>query len=386
MGIEWKSTGHVGGQGPLCGLRIVELTHVLAGPICGLMLADMGAEVIKVERPPAGDGQRWDVASEDTVGPYSASFSTLNRNKRSVVLDLKTVEDREILLELLGSADALVHNYRGGVLERLGLGYEEISKRFPSLIYCTISGFGTTGPWASRGGFDLVAQAMSGVMTFTGPEYGSEPIKCGVPLTDIAGGVLLAMGMLAALHRRSQTGLGDHVDTSLLEAGVMFTFLQSAVSLATGNVPKPMGSAHPLYSPYETYKAEGGWIALGTANEANWKRLVEILGRPELATDERFSTTPKRVENRTDLTAELSACLIAKTRDAWVEELSAAGIPCGPVLNVPEMLSHPQVLAREMIVEVEHEAFGSYRAIGCPIKFRNAGLAKPRAAPLLNEH
>lgn len=386
MGVQWKTRSNVDGQGPLNGLRIVELTHVLAGPICGLMLADMGADIIKVERPPAGDGQRWDVASEDTVGPYSASFSTLNRNKRSVVLDLKTADDREKLLALLESADALVHNYRGGVLDRLGLGYEYISKRFPSLIYCTISGFGTTGPWADRGGFDLVAQAMCGVMTFTGPENGTEPIKCGVPLTDIAGGVLLAMGLLAALHRRSQTGMGDHVDTSLLETGVMFTFLQSAVSLATGNVPKAMGSAHPLYSPYEVYRTEDGWIALGTANEANWTRLLDILGRSDLARDDRFSTTPKRVENRADLKAELSARLVTKRRDAWVEELSAAGIPCGPVLNVPEMLTHPQVLARRMVVEVEHEAFGAYKAIGCPIKFQNAGLAGPRAAPLLNEH
>ena len=346
----------------------------------------MGADIIKIERPPQGDGQRWDVASEDSVGPYSASFATLNRNKRSLVLDLKSDDDRQILMDLLKTADILVHNYRGGVLERLGFGYEQIRALFPSLIYCTISGFGRTGPWAPRGGFDLVAQAMSGIMTFTGPENGEEPIKCGVPLTDIMCGVLAAMGVLAAAHRRKQTGLGDHVDTSLLEAGVMFTFLQSAVSLSSGLLPTAMGSAHPLYSPYEVYRTEDGWIALGTANEANWKRLVEILGRPELSTDIRFCDTPRRVENRIELKAELSACLIRKPRDVWVDIFSDAGIPNGPVLNVPEMLSHPQVLARDMVVEVEHAAFGAYKAIGSPVKFQSAGLAAPVAAPLLTKH
>jgi len=384
--IDWKTHGHRPDAGPLSGLHVIELSHVLAGPICGLLLADMGAEVIKVERPPQGDGQRWDSAAEDSVGPYSSSFGLLNRNKRSLVLDLKQEPDRATLLRLLVGADVLVHNYSAGVLDRFGFGYATLKDRFPALVYCSISGFGRSGPWSERGGYDLAVQAMSGIMSFTGPEEGGEPVKCGPPVTDIATGILSATGILAALNRRHLTGQGDHVDTSLLEAGVMFTFLQSAVSLASGVLPRPLGSAHPLYAPYEVFPAADGWVALGTASEATWRKLVEMLGQPELAEDPRFATTAARVQNRLALKAALSVGFRKRPRDAWVEDLTAAGIPSGPLLTVPEMHLHPQVQARDMIVEVEHPAFGAYRAIGCPLKFEAAGRVPPKPAPLLDEH
>lgn len=386
MTAHWKPVDQAQAQGPLQGLRVVELAHVLAGPICGLMLADLGADVLKIERPPKGDGQRWDVAAADSIGPYSASFSVLNRNKRSLLLDLKQEHDRTQLIELLSSADVLLHNYRTGALDRLGFGYEAMRERFPNLIYCSISGFGGAGPWSQRGGYDLVAQAMSGIMSFTGPEGSNEPIKCGVPITDIASGILAATGILAALHRRQTTGEGDHVQTSLLEAGVMFTYLQSAITLASGTIPIPLGSAHPLYAPYEVYQASDGWIALGTANEANWLRLVEVIGRPELARNPRFSTTSARVENRKELKTALSQCFAGAPRDTWVERLAEAGVPCGPVLTVPQMLEHSQVQSCGMVVSLHHREFGDSRAIGCPLKFSRAGTALPKPAPLLNEN
>ena len=372
--------------GPLGGLRVIELGHVVAGPVCGLLLADLGAEVVKVERPPRGDGQRWDVAAYDSLGPFSASFAALNRNKRSRVLDLASAEGRAALLELLEGADVLVHNYRAEVLERFGLGHETLRRRFPSLVYCTISGYGRSGPWADRGGFDLIAQAMSGIMSFTGPADSTEPVKCGVPLTDIGAGMLAAVGILAALQRRQRTGRGDHVDTSLLEAGVLFTCLQSAITLANGRVPEPLGTAHPLYAPYEAYRAADGWLALGTANDRNWERLTALVGAAELASDARFSSTAARIRNRRALTEALAAHLAEQPRDELLAKLAEARIPGGPVLSVPEMLAHPQVLARDMVVSLEHPAIGRYRTLGCPIKFAEAGAPPPRSAPLLDEH
>lgn len=366
---------------PLAGTTVVELSHVLAGPICGLMLANLGARVIKVERPPKGDGQRWDVAEEDRLGTDSASFFTLNRGKDGRMLDLKSAPDRAALWALINEADVVVENYRAGVLDRLGFGYADIAARKPDIVYCSVSGFGRTGPWAERGGFDLIAQAMSGLMSFTGIEGDERPVKCGPPVTDIMAGVLAAMGVLAALNRRARTGQGDHVETSLLEAGVMLTYLQSALTLASDVTPTPMGTAHPLYSPYECYRCADGWIALGTANEANWQRLLEALGAPEIADDPRFATTPLRVTNRHALTAALTERFGTDSRDAWVAKLAAAGVPCGPVLTIPEMVEHPQVLARDMIVEADHAELGRARTVGFPIKFACSDTPDLKPAP-----
>lgn len=384
--VKWNSLDRTATGGPLAGLRVIEFSHVLAGPICGQLLADMGAEVIKVERPPKGDTQRWDVAAEDNLGPYSASFFTLNRGKRSLVLDLKQEQHRAVAFGLIEDADVLVQNYRVGTLDRLGFGFDELRTKFPQLIYCSISGFGQTGPWADRGGFDLVAQAMSGIMSFTGSEGSEEPIKCGAPMTDIASGILGVCGILAALHRRNSGGEGEHVDIALLDAGVMFTYLQSSIAMASGSTPGPLGSGHPLYAPYEAFPVSDGWIALGTANDDSWKRLLAILEVPELATDTRFQTTASRVENRSALYKILAPRFLSASRDHWVETLAQSGIPCGPVLNVPEMLQHPQILHREMVLDVPHPDGGNKKAIGCPIKFSLAERVVPKPAPLLNEH
>ena len=368
---------------PLAGLKVVELSHVLAGPICGLMLANMGAEVVKIERPPKGDSQRWDVAAEDSLGSDSATFFALNRGKQSRVLDLKVAPDRAALWRIIERSDVLIENYRVGVLDRLGFGYAEVSKRQPQLVYCSLSGFGRTGPWADRGGFDLVAQAMSGIMSFTGPEGEEAPIKCGPPVTDIMTGILAATGVLAALQRRARTGKGDHVETSLLDAGVMLTTLQSALALASSTVPEPMGTAHPLYAPYQCYQTADGWIALGTANEPNWRRLLGALDAEALADDAKFATTQARVKNRHDLTAALTARMRNQKRDDLVEKLTAAGVPCGPVLNVQEMLEHPQVRARALVLDAPHSELGSAMTVGFPLKFSQASLPELPPAPRL---
>lgn len=384
--IKWRSTGAPDSGALLSGLRVLEFSHVLAAPICGQLLADLGAEVIKVERPPKGDSQRWDVSVEDSLGPYSATFFTLNRGKRSLVLDLKKEEDRTVAMDLLADADVMLQNYRVGILDKLGFGFAELHKKFPRLVYCSVSGYGQTGPWKDRGGFDLVAQAMCGIMTFTGPVGSSEPIKCGPPITDIAAGILSSSGILAALYRRERIGSGDHVDVSLLDAGVMFTYLHSALALASNVEAKPMGSGHPLYTPYEAYPVQDGWIALGTANENNWRKLINILGSPEIGSDPRFCDTPTRFANREALRDLLSARFKTGGRDYWLDLLTEAGIPCGPVLEVKEMLQHPQVLHRQMVIDVPHPDGGTAKAIGCPIKFALAANPAPRPAPLLDQH
>jgi crotonobetainyl-CoA:carnitine CoA-transferase CaiB-like acyl-CoA transferase len=266
-------------MGPLDGLKVIELAHIMAGPCCGLMLADLGADVIKVEKAPAGDDSRRFLPPD--IEGESAAFLMMNRNKRGIVVDLKTEAGKEVVRRLLTDADVVIENYRKGTMERLGLGYDSLSARNPGLIYCEISGFGRTGPYAERGGFDLIAQGMSGLMSITGEAPGRPPVKCGAPVTDITAGILAAMGVLAAYVERQRTGRGQRVDTSLFEAGIVHTFWQSAICLATGVAPGPMGSAHPLNAPYQAFETADGWITVGAANQANWlKLLVRISGPP----------------------------------------------------------------------------------------------------------
>ncbi len=376
----------VGRDTPLAGVKVVEISHVLAGSICGLMLADLGAQVVKVERPPHGDGQRWDVSDDDRLGSDSASFFLLNRGKDSVVLDLKTEAGRDDLWALLDAADVLVENYRVGVLDRLGFGHEEVSARLPGIVYCSISGYGRSGPWAERGGFDLIMQAMSGILSFTGDEHSDHPVKCGPPVTDIAAGVLGALGVVSALYRKARTGKGDLVETSLLETGVMFTYMQTAMALASQVDPRPMGTGYPNYTPYEAFQAADGWIAFGTtAGSKGWRKLLETLDLLDIEDDARFATVTKRVRNREVLYALLTKRLIEQPRGHWVERFADAGIPCGPVLTVSEMLTHPQVLAREMIADFPHAELGTAKAIACPIKFKHADTPIPKGAPPLGQ-
>jgi crotonobetainyl-CoA:carnitine CoA-transferase CaiB-like acyl-CoA transferase len=267
------------------------------------MLADMGADVIKVEKVPGGDDTRRSVPP--SIGEESAAFLMMNRSKRGIALDLRQEAGKAVLRRLLADADVLVENYRRDTIEKLGFGYDAVSALNPAIIYCSISGFGSTGPYAGRGGFDLIAQAMSGIMSITGTGPGEPPVKCGPPLTDITAGLLAAMGILAALHHRTRTGEGQFVDTSLLEAGVMQTYWQSAMTLATGEAPGPLGSAHPLNAPYQAFETADGWIVVGGANQRAWQRLVEALGAPELAEDPRFRENRDRMSNLDALVAAL---------------------------------------------------------------------------------
>ncbi len=371
-------------SGPLAGIKVIELCHVMAGPACGLMLADLGADVIKVEKIPDGDDVRQSIPP--AVGGEPATFLMMNRNKRGIAVDLKTEDGKAVLRRLLKNADVVTENYRRGVMERMGFGYAALKKENPKLVYCSISGFGRTGPYADRAGYDLVAQGMSGLMSITGEGPGRPPVKVGAPVTDITAGILAAMGVVAALHARAKTGEGQMVDTSLFEAGITLTYWQSAIALATGVAPGPMGSAHPLNAPYQAFQTKDGWINVGAANQNNWLRLIELLGGQELAEDERFRTNGTRIQNQVALADVLAPNFRKRTSAEWLERMEQAKIPAGPVLNILEMQGNEQTLAREMVVETRHTKLGAVKTIGMPVKFSATPAGVRRAAPLYGEH
>lgn len=370
--------------GPLSGVRVIELAHIMAGPVCGLMLADMGADVIKVEKVPGGDDARRflppDIAGE------SAAFMMMNRNKRGIALDLKQENAREVLLELIKTADVVIENYRIDTMGKLGLSYDTLKAVNPGLIYCEVSGFGRTGPYKNRGGFDLVAQGMSGLMLMTGEGPDRPPVKVGAPISDITAGILAAMGVVAAYTHKLKTGEGQRVDTSLFEAAITHTYWQSAICFATGEVSGPLGSAHPLNAPYQSFKSKDGWINVGAANQANWERLLIAIGAPELNLDERFSSNPARMENLEALVEVLNVHIGKKTTEEWMKLFDAAGLPAGPVLDVAQMHNDPQVIAREMVVEVDHPTAGSVKTIGLPVKFSQTPGKVLHGAPLYGQH
>lgn len=371
-------------KGPLTGLKVIELCHVMAGPVCGLMLADMGADVIKVEKMPGGDDLRRTVPPR--IGDEAASFMMMNRNKRGIAVDLKTEDGKKILRRLLEETDVVTENFRRGAMERMGFGYETLKELNPRLIYCAISGFGRAGPYADRGGFDLIAQGMSGLMSITGEGPGRPPVKVGAPITDITAGILGAMGILAALHARTHSGKGQFVDTSLFEAGIVHTFWQSAIALATGIAPGPMGSAHPLNAPYEAFATKDGYINLGAANQATWLRTIEVLQRPDLGEDGRFKEASGRLVNRAALAGELAVEFRKRTSAEWLAALEQAKVPAGPVFDVLQMQADPQTLARAMVVEVSHTKIGSMKTLGAPVKFSATPGGVHRSAPTFGEH
>lgn len=370
--------------GPLAGLKVIELAHIMAGPVCGQLLADMGADVIKVEKVPGGDDTRRMVPPE--IDGESAAFMILNRNKRGSAINIKTDAGRAVLLRLLDSADIVIENYRVGTMERLGLGYESLRERNPGLIYCQITGFGRTGPYADRAGFDLIAQGMSGLMSVTGEGAGRPPIKAGVPVGDISAGMLAAMGILAAYIHRLKTGDGQLVDTSLLEGSILNTAWVSAIFLATGVSPQAIGSAHPMAAPYQALQTADGWINVGAANQANWLRLVEVIDMPELADDARFGDNALRMQNLPELIEILGERFQQRDTADWLGRLESVGVPASPVLSIGDMLADPQVIARDMVVEVEHSRIGRTRALGSPVKFSQTPTRVSRAAPQLGEH
>jgi crotonobetainyl-CoA:carnitine CoA-transferase CaiB-like acyl-CoA transferase len=371
-------------SGPLEGLKVIDLSHIMAGPACSMLLADMGADVIKVEKIPGGEDARRMVPP--TVGDESAAFLIMNRNKRGIALNLKAEAGRDTLSRLLKDADVLIENYRRGMMEKMGFGYDALHALNPKLIYCSISGFGRSGPYADRGGFDLVAQGMSGLMSITGERPGCPPMKVGAPVTDITAGILACVGVLAALHARVSTGQGQMVDTSLFEAGITHTYWHSAICFATGQAPGPMGSAHPLNAPYQAFPASDGWITVGAANQENWLRLLEALGAPELRDDPRFVNNAARMRNLTLLTDELTPLFQRHSVAEWQRRLEEVGVPAGPVLDIAQMHADPQALAREMIVETLHSTVGPTKAIGLPIKFSDTPGGVRRAAPVFGQH
>ena len=372
------------GDGPLAGMKVIDLSHVMAGPTCALMLADMGADVIKVEKVPGGDDSRRFVPPY--IGEESAAFLVMNRNKRSLAVDLKQEPGRAVVRRLIENADVLIENYRRGTLERLGLGYESLRKDHPGLIYCAISGFGRTGPYADRGGFDLIAQGMSGLMSITGEEPGRPPCKVGAPISDITAGILAAMGVAAAYAHKLETGEGQQVDTSLFEAAIIHTYWQSAITFATGESPGPMGTAHPLSAPYQAFETADGWLTVGAANQKNWLRLLEALDEPALADDPRFADNQGRMMHLAELEAALTPHFKKRTTEEWLARLEAVGLPAGPVFDIAHMHQDPHALAREMVVDVPHARLSTTRGIGMPVKFSATPARTNRGAPVYGQH
>ena len=369
--------------GPLAGMRVLELAQIMAGPTCGMMLADMGADVVKVEKLPGGDDARG--YREPRVNGVSAPFMILNRNKRGMALNLKTEQGKQILLRMVKDADVLTENYRRGTLEKLGLGYDVLSKVNPGLIYCAVSGYGRDGPYGDKGGFDLIAQGFSGLMSVTG-EPGRAPAKTGNSIADINAGILAVVGITAAYVHKLKTGEGQVVDTSLMEAAVQQTYWQAAIYFATGKSSGPTGSAHLLTAPYQAFRTSNGWLNVGGANQANWERIADTLGHPEWRDDDRFAVNSARMENLDALVAAMSAVLLTRTNAEWIDALDAAGVPVGPVHTIEEALTHPQTLARGMVVDLEHPQAGPTKALGCPIHFSKTATRIDRPAPMLGQH
>lgn len=371
-------------SGPLFGIKVLDLTHHLAGPTCGLMLADLGAEVVKIEKIPDGDDTRRSIPPE--INGESAAFMMMNRNKSGIALDLKTEAGKGILCRLVKDADILIENFRPGTLDRLGVGYQVLKKHNPSILYGVISGFGLTGPYHGLGGFDLIAQGFSGLMSVTGEADSEKPTKIGVPITDISAGLLLTIGILAGLHEREKTGLGQIIDTSLFEAGITNTFWQSAIALSTGVAPSAMGSRHPLNAPYQAFRTADSWICIGAASERNWLRLMALLKNRDISEDPRFSDNSERMANIESLDKKLSEIFLGATTNEWLKRCEIFGIPAGPIYNITEMHSDPQTKHRAMTVEVDHPIAGIVKTLGSPIKLSRTPASVRSASPIYGQH
>jgi crotonobetainyl-CoA:carnitine CoA-transferase CaiB-like acyl-CoA transferase len=363
------------------GIRVLDVTQVMAGPFCTMMLADLGATVIKIE-PPAGDSTR---QMPGACGTDSPSFNAVNRGKRSVVLNLKQAEGRSVFARLARASDILVENYRPGVMASLGLDYPVLSAANPGLIYASISGYGQTGPQRGKGGFDLIAQGVAGIMSITGAP-GGPPVKAGVPITDLGAGLFALIGILAALEHRHRTGVGQHVDTALVDAGVALSVWEATEYFSGRGVPTALGSAHRMNAPYQAIRCADGYITLGAANERLFRRLSNLLGHSEWGDDEAFADNASRVRNRDTLAERIEAITVTQPCAHWLALLEANDIPCGPINDYSEVFADPQVLSREMVVETDHPALGRIRTLGSPIKMSATPVDVSRRAPQLGEH
>jgi formyl-CoA transferase len=375
---------------PLNNIRILDISRALAGPYCTMMLGDLGADVIKVERPVSGDESRgWGPPFVGKpYGPYpgeSAYFIAANRNKRSLTVNIQTSEGQEIVRRLTGISDVLVENYRTGALDEMGLGYPDLHRLYPKLIYCSISGYGRTGPFAERPGYDAILQAEGGMMSITGPVDGT-PSRVGIPIIDITSGMFASTAILAALHAREITGEGQLVDISLFDSHIALLANVASNYLVGGNPPRRLGNAHPNLAPYEAFSARDGWFILGAANERQWALLCDMLDRPDMKTDSRFAANRDRVANRELLVEELNKIFSQRDVNDWLADLMKADLPCGPINSIPQVFSHPQAQARDMTLESEHPTAGTVRLTGFPYKLSETPAEIHRPPPLLGQH
>jgi len=379
---------------PLDHLRVLDMSRILAGPWCGQTFADLGAEVIKIERPGVGDDTRgWGppfMADKDgNETDVAAYFLSANRGKKSVTVDITKPEGQELIRKLAAECDVLLENYKVGGLKKYGLDYDSLSKVNPGLVYCSITGFGQTGPYSPRAGYDFLIQAMGGLMSVTGESEdkpGGGPQKIGVALSDILTGLYTTIGALSALAYRNKTGRGQHVDMALLDVTIAATANQAMNYLVTGKAPTMMGNAHPNIVPYEAYRAADHYIILATGNDGQYQRFCDVAGRPDLATDDRFATNRKRVENRDILGPMLNEIIGAKPRTFWLEELEKVGVPCGPINNLEQVFDDAHVQARDVQREIEHPVGGAIPTVANPIRLSESPIEYNRPPPGLGQH
>ncbi|WP_443971626.1 CaiB/BaiF CoA transferase family protein [Sphingobium sp. CR28] len=368
---------------PLAGIRVLDISQVMAGPFCCMLLGDMGADVIKIE-PKVGDSTRTSMGFR-LKGEDSPGFLALNRNKRSIALNLKDEADREIVYALAKTADVVVENSRPGATKRLGIDYDTLAAINPRLVYASISGFGQTGPWAQRPGFDLIAQAMSGILSSNGFP-GMEPAKNSISVADLGAGMFAAYGILSAIIGRQTSGKGQYIDASLLEAALGLSIWETTEYWGTGKPPAPIGSANRMSVPYQAVMASDGWFVFGAANQGLWLTFLKVLGREELQEDPRYSSNALRVENRISLIESLAPTFLTRTKDEWIDALLAAGVPAAPILDYGEAVNSEQAIAREMVQMIPHPVEGEFKALGFPVKMRGTPQQVRMGPPLLNEH
>ncbi len=369
-------------EAALDGIRVVDFSRVLAGPYCTMLLGDLGAEVIKIEQPVSGDGTRqW---GPPWIGEESAYFLSTNRNKKSMTLNLKHPEGQKLVRELISKADVVVENFRPGTTAKLGLDYESLASEFPSLVYCSITGYGQNGPYRERPGYDFMIQAQGGILSITGPEEGP-PSKVGIAIVDVTAGLYAASAILAALYDRVQSGKGQHVDIALLDAQVGWLINVAHNYFATGASPKRYGNAHANIVPYETFPTSNGFLAVAVGSDAQFKRLCRAIGRDDLGADSRYQTNAGRVENREALIPELQKTFQDRPAGEWIDLLIENQIPVGPVNDIPTVLSDPHVLARGMVQDVEHSTLGTIQQLGPVPKLSRTPAKVRKAPPVLGE-
>lgn len=371
---------------PLEGLRVLEFGQIAAGPFAGSLLADLGADVVKVERPEGGDGMRvWPPINRTDQGPYSENFASVNRNKRSITADMKSADDLAYLKALASKADILLENFRPGVLDRLGLGYQTLAALNPGIVYCSVSGYGQEGPYAQKGAFDVTVQAISGLMSVTGEE-GAPPVKAGVPVGDFGAGLYAVVCILAAVHKRHATGVGARIDCSMLGGLLGMAALQTSEFFGTGQVPKRLGSAHPRNAPYKAFKASDDYFVIAAGNDKLWQKVCELVGRAELFQSPEFKTQLDRARNQEKMNTYLDPIFVQKRASEWLALFDNAGVPCAPINNYADILNDPHVEAMQWVQTLSLPNGATTQTVAFPMRFEGVDLLQVKAPPQLGEH